>query len=77
MKSRAKNIIGSIKQSTAYYTTSQVITTLFPYSLTFNGSGLTATLPSISSFDVGIQFLITNTNASSLSVVSSGGQVIY
>ena len=47
------------------------------YSQTFNGSSLTATLPLVDGTNVGFQFLITNTNASSLSVVSTGGQLIY
>jgi hypothetical protein len=47
------------------------------YSQTFNGSSLTATLPLVDGTNVGFQFLITNTNASSLSVNSTGGQLIY
>jgi len=48
------------------------------YAQTFNGGvGTTATLPQVNSANVGLQFLITNTSASALSVATSGGQLIY
>lgn len=71
------NQSGSVQYSTNYYTTSQSITNNSPYALTFNGAGLTATLPSVSSSNVGTQYLITNTNGGSLTVASTGGQLIY
>jgi hypothetical protein len=48
------------------------------YSQTINGPSRTATLPLVDSNNVGFQYLITNTNASSdLTVNSSGSQIIY
>ena len=44
---------------------------------TFNGSGLTATLFTVSATNVGTQFTITNTNATNLTVTASGGQLIW
>jgi hypothetical protein len=45
---------------------------------TFNGSGLTATLFTVSATNVGTQFTITNTNATNLTVTTTGGaQSIY
>ena len=67
----------TLQYSSTYNTTSQSLGTASNYAQTFNGSSLTATLPSVSALNVGIQFLITNTNASSMSVVSTGGQIIY
>ena len=49
------------------------------YSQTFNinTAPFTATLPVVDGTNVGFQFLITNTNATSLVVGASGGQLIY
>jgi hypothetical protein len=44
---------------------------------TFNGSNLTATLFVVSATNVGTQFTITNTNASNLTVIGNGTQLIY
>lgn len=45
---------------------------------TFNGSNLTATLFNASATNVGTQFTITNTNATNLTVTTTGGtQLIY
>ena len=45
---------------------------------TFSGSGLTATLFTVTASNVGTQFIITNTNASSsLTVIGNGTQLIY
>ena len=68
----------NIKYPTSYNTTSQNITTSSNAVQTFNGSSLTATLPNASATNVGIQFTITNTNASNLTVTTVGGtQSIY
>ena len=67
----------SIQYTSTYNTTSQSLNSSTNYAQTFNGSSLTATLPSVNSTNVGVQYLITNTNAFSLSVVSTGGQLIY
>ena len=72
------NILKSTIQYTSSYNTSnQNLDITSSYSQTFNGAGLTATLPTVSSSNVGIQFLITNINASNLTVSASGGQLIY
>jgi len=47
------------------------------YSNTINGTGQVLTLPVVSGTNVGTQYLITNTNASALTVNGSGGQFIY
>lgn len=67
----------NVKYAADYYTTSQIITNSFNYTQTYNGSGLTATLPSVNSSNVGVQFLITNINATNLTVTSTGSQLIY
>lgn len=66
-----------IQMSSQYNTTSQVFTTDSKYIQTFDGASLTATLPSINSTNVGIQFLITNIDATTLVVSSDGVQTIY
>ena len=68
---------GKPKYASNYFTTSQTLNGSSSYSNTFNGSSLTATLHSVTLSNVGIQFLITNTNASAMTVVSTGGQIIY
>jgi hypothetical protein len=67
----------TIQYPSTYNTTSQTLGITSNYAQTFNGTTLTGTLPTVSSTNVGIQFLITNTNASNLTVNSSGGQLIY
>ena len=47
------------------------------YSQTFNGANLTVTLPTVLSTNVGLQFLITNTNSGNLTVSASSSQLIY
>jgi hypothetical protein len=48
------------------------------YAQTFSaGVGATCALPTISSANVGVQYLITNTNASAMTVTSTAGQTIY
>jgi hypothetical protein len=47
------------------------------YSQTFNGTNLVATLPIVDGNNVGTQYLITNTNATALSVATQSGQLIY
>jgi len=65
-----------------YNTTfSNVSLTLSPANsavVTFNGAGLTATLPNVDATNVGRQFIITNTDAGNLTVTTVGGtQLIY
>jgi hypothetical protein len=67
----------NIKYPTSYQTASASISNTSNSVQTFNGSTLTATLPVVSSTNVGTQFLITNTNAGNLTVASSSSQLIY
>jgi hypothetical protein len=67
----------SIRYRTSYFTTSQNLTSESTYANTFNGIVITATLPEITSNNVGIQFLITNTNHTNLKVITSNNQLIY
>jgi hypothetical protein len=60
-----------------YSTSGGTLTINSPYSQTINGTGQTITLPIVTSGNVGIQFLITNTNGNALLVAASGGQTIY
>lgn len=70
-------IDSSIQYPSSYRTTSTTLATTFQYAQTFNGSSITATLPLVDSNNVGTQYLITNTNATALTVASSGSQTIY
>jgi hypothetical protein len=71
-------INNSIQYPSTFYNANQnVSATTFPYALTFNGTSLTATLPTVSSTSAGTQFLITNTNAGNMTVASSSSQLIY
>jgi hypothetical protein len=71
-------INNSIQYPSTFYNTSQNISaTTSPYALTFNGTSLTATLPVVSSTSVGTQFLITNTNAGSMTVNTTSSQLMY
>ena len=67
----------NIKYPTSYNTTSQNITTSSNAVQTFNGSLLTATLFNASATNVGTQFTITNTNASNLTVTTTGGTQLF
>jgi hypothetical protein len=69
--------IDTLPQST-YNTTSVSLNSTSSYSQTFNISSgsFTAILPLVDASNVGVQFLITNTNATAL-VVSSVSQLIY
>ena len=67
----------SIHYPSVYNTTGALLPTNSSYAQTYNGSTLTATLPVVSSTNVGVQFLITNTNASALTVIGDGVQLIY
>jgi hypothetical protein len=69
--------LNSIKYPTTYHDASANLTTSSNAVQTFNGTSLTATLPSVSSTNVGIQFLITNTHSGNLIVITSSGQLIY
>ena len=70
--------IDTLPQST-YNTTSVSLNSTSSYSQTFNirSGPFTATLPLVDASNVGVQFLITNTNAITLAVSVSGTQLIY
>lgn len=71
-------ISGLIRQSNNYFTTSQSLSaTTSKYTNTFNGTSSTATLPLVDINSVGVAFLITNVNVSSLTVASTSSQNIY
>ena len=67
------------KYASTYNDASQILLSTSSYSQTFNinTAPFTATLPVVNDNNVGIQFLITNTNASPLTVGSSSSQDIY
>ena len=67
------------KYASTYNDASQILLSTSSYSQTFNinTAPFTATLPVVNGNNVGIQFLITNTNASPLTVGSSSSQDIY
>jgi hypothetical protein len=67
----------NIQYPSSFFTSNQNVSATSSYALTFNGTTLTATLPVVSSTNVGTQFLITNTNAGSMTVASSSSQLIY
>ena len=67
---------GSVRYSTTYSTSGSTLNNNSTYSNTFDGTSLTCTLPSVTSANVGIQFLITNVNSNSLSVIANN-QSIY
>ena len=70
-------LTSTIKYATTFNSTDRVLLKTSNCSQTFDGSGLTATLPSVDANNVGIQFLITNTNATNLAVRASDTQLIY
>ena len=67
----------SIQYPSDYKTLSATLDTTSLYAQTFNGTSITATLPLVVVNNVGFQYLITNTNSTSLTVSSTGGQLIY
>jgi hypothetical protein len=67
----------SIQYPSAFFNSNQTLSATSSYANSFNGTTLTATLPVVSSTNVGTQFLITNTNAGSMTVNSSSSQSIY
>jgi hypothetical protein len=67
----------SIQYPSDYLQSSTNLDTQSLYGQTFNGTLKTVTLPLVDSNNVGFQYLITNTNISTLSVASSGGQLIW
>lgn len=71
------NSIGTVRYKTGYYSANTTLQYFFPYACTFNGTSLIATLPVVNSSNAGIQFIITNVNASALTVNSSSSQLIY
>lgn len=72
-----KVLKSSIQYPSTFNNTSQTLGVTSSYAQTFNGTSLIATLPSVLAGNVGTQFLITNTNAGSMTVNSTGGQIIY
>ena len=66
----------TVKYASSYITNSTPLDTTSTYAQTFDGTTLIATLPVVDGDNVGTQYLITNTNASTLTVNSSG-QNIY
>ena len=75
----ANNILsfGKPQFASNYSTSGGTLSIADSYAQTINGTSLTATLPVVDGTNVGIQFLITNTNASALTVNSSSSQLIY
>lgn len=69
--------LNHIKYPASYNDISANISTTSNAVQTFNGSNLTATLFVVSATNVGTQFTITNTNASNLTVIGNGTQLIY
>ncbi len=65
--------------SSAYNTVSATLGAINGTTIqTFNGVALTATLPTVTATNVGVQYVITNTDAGNLTVSSFGGvQLIY
>jgi hypothetical protein len=68
---------GKPKFASNYSTSNVTLSVNSPYAQTFNGAGVVATLPVVTSGNVGIQFLITNTNGNPLTVSSQSSQIIY
>jgi hypothetical protein len=60
-----------------YNTTSTTLTDTSKVIQTYNGTTLVSTLPVVSATNVGIQFVITNTNGGPMTVNSSSSQNIY
>ena len=67
----------NIQYPATYNNTSANISTTSNAVQTFNGSLLTATLFNASATNVGTQFTITNTNASNLTVTTTGGTQLF
>ena len=67
----------TILKSTAYFTTATNITTSSAYANTYNGGTLTVNLFTVDATNVGLSYLITNINATNLTVGATGGQTIY
>ena len=67
----------NIKYPVSYLTGSGNVSTTSTAVRTYNGTSLTATLFTVSATNVGLQFTITNTNATALTVIGNGTQLIY
>jgi hypothetical protein len=67
----------TILKSTAYFTTATNITRSSAYANTYNGATLTVNLFTVDATNVGLSYLITNINATNLTVGATGGQTIY
>jgi hypothetical protein len=66
-----------IQYPTTYNNTGQLLSQSSNYSQTFDGTTLTGTLVLVDASNVGLQFLITNTNGESLTITTTAGQLIY
>ena len=72
------NSAGTIRLSTEYKTSGGAISNNGQETaITYNGSTLTGTLPTVDINNVGVQFLITNVNATNLTINTSSGELIY
>ena len=72
------NSAGTIRLSTEYKTSGGAISNNGQETaITYNGSTLTGTLPTVDINNVGVQFLITNVNATNLTINTSSGQLIF
>jgi hypothetical protein len=71
------DVQGVISRSTSYFTTATNITTTSAYANTYNGATLTVSLFTVDASNVGLSFLVTNVNATNLSVAAAAGQTIY
>jgi hypothetical protein len=72
-----KLVSSTIQYPCSWFSSNATLDDRSPYANTFNGTSLVATLPTVTGTNVGTQYLITNINATALSVAASGGQSIY
>jgi len=71
-------IYGGLRYRAGYTTTALTTGALFTYgNMTYNGSSISQTLGTVSANTVGFQILITNVNATNLTMSAGGGQLIY
>ena len=67
----------NIRYANDYNSSGTFLSRTNAYIQTYNGSNLTTTLPVVNSTNVGITFLIINTNATNLTINSSNSQLIW
>lgn len=71
-------IYGGLRYRAGYTTTTLIIGDLFRYgNMTYNGTSLNQSLGTVVAGTVGFQVLITNVNATTLTLSAGGGQLIY